>query len=381
MKRRLFSEEHNIYREAFRKFLEKEVIPYHEQWEKDGIVSREVWLKAGQQGFLCPWLPEEYGGSGADFLYAVVTAEECAFARNHGFAISLHNDIVVPYVATFGSADQKKKWLPKCASGECITAVAMTEPGAGSDLASIKTTAVKDGDDYVINGQKTFISNGILNNLAVVAAKTDPKADPPHTGVSLIVVEGDAPGYKRGRNLEKIGMHAQDTSELFFEDCRVPRANLLGQEGMGFMYLMQKLQPERLVCAVGAQAAAERILEETVKYTKERVQFGRPISKFQYNRFRIAEMKTEVEVGRSFVDRLIEEHVRGESIIMETCMAKWWVTDMLKRLTDQCLQLHGGYGYMLEYPIAKAYLDVRVQTIFAGTNEIMKEVIGRQMGL
>ena len=381
MERRIFSEEHDIFREAFRKFLEKEVIPYHEQWEKDGMVPREIYTKAGDQGFLCTWLPEELGGSGADFLYSAVIMEECAYAHNHGFLISLHSDVVAPYLYSFGNDEQKKRWLPKCATGEAILAVAMTEPNAGSDLASLKTTAIRDGDEYVINGAKTFISNGICSDIVVVAAKTDPKADPPHSGVSLLVVERDTPGFIRGRKLEKMGWHAQDTAELMFEDCRVPADNLLGEEGAGFMYLMQKLQQERIALAIACMAGCEAVLDLTIKYCQEREQFGRPISKFQYNRFMLAEMKTEVVVGRTFVDRLIADHANGENILMETCMAKWWVSDLLKRIADQGVQMHGGYGYMMEYPIARAFLDARVQPIFAGTNEIMKELIGRQMGL
>jgi acyl-CoA dehydrogenase len=381
MERRLFSEEHNIFREGFRKFLEKEIVPHHEQWEKDGIVSRESWLKAGEQGFLCPWLPEEYGGSDADFLYSLVMTEECVNARVSGYMIGLHNDVVVPYMSTFANAEQKKRWLPKCATGEYITAVAMTEPGAGSDLAAIKTSAVKDGDDYIVNGQKTFISNGLLSDLVVTAVKTDMKANPAHAGISLIVIEEGMPGFKRGRKLEKMGMHAQDTAELYFEDCRVPRANLLGDEGMGFIYMMQKLQQERLVCAMAAQAAAEMILRDAIKYTKERTAFGRPISKFQNTRFKIAEMATEIELGRAFVDRLIQDHINNKDVVTETCMAKWWCTEMLKRTADQSLQFYGGYGYMTEYPICKDYMTVRVQTIYAGTTEIMKEIIGRRMGL
>ncbi len=381
MDRTLFQEEHNIFRDAVRKFLEKEVVPFHEQWEKDGICPRELYQKAGEMGFLCPWLPEEYGGSGVDFLYSTIINEECVYARNSGFMMGLHSDVVVPYIFSFGNEEQKKKWLPGCASGELISAVAMTEPGAGSDLASIKTTAVKDGDDYIINGQKTFISNGILCDVCVVAVKTDTKADPPHTGVSLIVVEAGTPGFEKGRNLEKIGMHAQDTAELFFEDCRVPKANLLGDEGMGFIYLMQKLQQERLVCSIAAQAGAEQVLKDAMKYTKERVLFGKPLSKFQNTRFKLAEMATEVEIGRAFVDRLIVEHIAGKNVLTETCMAKWWTTEMLKRACDEALQLHGGYGYMMEYNIAKDFLNARVQTIYAGTTEVMKEIIGRQMGL
>lgn len=381
MERRLFSEEHNIFRDGFRKFLEKEIVPHHEQWEKDGRVSREAWLKAGGNGFLCPWVAEEYGGSDADFLYSVIISEESVLARVSGFMIGLHNDVVVPYINSFGNGEQKKRWLPKCVSGEYISAVAMTEPGAGSDLAAIKTTAVKDGDDYIVNGQKTFISNGLLSDIVVTAVKTDTKANPAHMGISLIVIEEGTPGFKRGRKLEKMGMHAQDTAELYFEDCRVPRANLLGEEGMGFVYLMQKLQQERLVCSIAAQAAAEMILRDAIKYTKERSAFGRPISKFQHTRFKLAEMATEIELGRVFVDRLIQDHIMKKDIVTETCMAKWWGTEMLKRTADQALQFYGGYGYMTEYPICKDYMDVRVQTIYAGTTEIMKEVIGRRMGL
>ena len=381
MKRTLFSEEHKIFRDAFRKFLEKEIIPNHAKWEEEGKVPREIWLKAGEQGFLCPWLPEEYGGSGVDFLYSVIQIEENAKARNHGFMMNLHSDIVVPYIATFGSDEQKQKWLPGCVTGEHVTAVAMTEPGAGSDLAAIKATAVLDGDEYVINGQKTFISCALTCDLVVVAVKTDTKASPAYTGISLIVVEQDAPGFSRGQKLKKMGLHAQDTGELYFEDCRVPKSNLLGQPGMGFMFLMQKLQQERLVCAVGAQTAAETILAECIQYCKDRQIFGKPLSKFQNTRFKIAEMATEIEAGRWFIDKLIEEHVAGGSVIKETCMSKWWHTEMLKRVADECLQLYGGYGYMQESPIARDYVDVRVQTIYAGTTEVMKEIIGRQMGL
>ena len=378
----VFGEEHEMFRQAFRKWLEKEVVPHHDQWEKDGIVPREIWLNAGEQGFLCPTLPEEYGGVGADFLYSIIEIEECARARVTGLSFSLHNDIVVPYIYEFGTEEQKKKWLPKCATGEVITAVAMTEPNTGSDLASIRTTAIKDGDDYVINGQKTFISNGQNGNLIVTVAKTNPDANPPHAGISLILVEGDREGFSRGRNLEKVGLHAQDTSELSYEDCRVPQTNLLGdKEGQGFYQLMKELQQERIVCAAGAQAGAEAALEEAVKYVKEREAFGRPIGRFQHNAFKLAEMATKVEIGRTFVDKLIVEHTAGKNIVKETSMAKYWITDMVCEVVDDAVQLHGGYGYMLEYPIGKMYQDVRVQRIFAGTNEIMKLIISRQMGL
>lgn len=381
MKRTLFEEEHKIFRDSFKKFLEKEIVPHHADWEKQGFVPREIWLKAGEQGYLCPWLPEKYGGSGVDFLYSVVEIEENARARNHGFMMNLHSDIVVPYIFAFGNDAQKEKWLPGCATGEHVTAVAMTEPGAGSDLAAMSTTAILDGDHYVVNGQKTFISCALTCDLMVVAVKTNPKANPPHTGMSLIVIEADTPGFSRGKKLEKMGLHAQDTGELYFEDCRVPKENLLGAEGMGFLFLMQKLQQERLVCAVGAQTAAETILDECIQYCRDRVLFGKPLTKFQNTRFKVAEMATEIEYGRWFIDKLIAEHVSGQNIIKETCMAKYWHTEMLKRVADECLQLYGGYGYMTEYNICKDYMDVRVQTIYAGTTEVMKEIIGRQMGL
>ncbi|MCL5277708.1 MAG: acyl-CoA dehydrogenase family protein [Deltaproteobacteria bacterium] len=381
MERKIFGEEHDIFRQGFRRFLEREVVPHQAEWKKNGIVSRDIWKKAGKEGYLCPWIEEKYGGSGVNFLYSVVIMEEMTRIMESGFAINLHSDVVVPYIATFGSEEQKQRWLPGCVSGELITAVAMTEPGTGSDLQAIKTTAVKDGDHYLVNGQKTFISNGQLCDLVIVACKTNPKADPPYTGMSLIVVEDKTPGFEKGKKLEKIGMKSQDTSELYFSDCRVPAKNLLGAEGEGFFQLMQKLQQERLVSAIVAQTGAEKALEETIEYTKTRTAFGKPIAKFQNTRFKLVEMATEIEIGRTFIDKLIREHIEGTNVIKETCMAKWWVTEMLKRTVDQALQFFGGYGYMLEYPIAQAYLDARVQTIFAGTTEIMKEIIGKQMGL
>lgn len=381
MERTLFSEEHDILRDAYRKFLDAEVTPFHDQWEKDGIVPRELWRKAGENGFLCPQADERYGGSNADFLYNVVINEETAKARASGFAISLHSDIVVPYLEAYSTEEQKERWLPGCVDGSLISALAMTEPNTGSDLANIKTTAIKDGDNYVINGQKTFISNGILGDVVIVAAKTDPAADPGYAGVSLLVVERDTPGFERGRNLEKIGMHAQDTAELSFADCVVPKENLLGGEGQGFYHLMEKLQQERLVCAVGSQAVAEAVLADCIEYVNEREAFGRPIGKFQNTAFTLADVATEVEIGRAFVDRLTEAHIKGENVVKEVCMAKYWVTEMLKRNVDRCLQFYGGYGYMTEYRIAKDYTDARVQTIFAGTSEIMKLIISRQIGL
>ena len=358
MERTLFSPEHDLFRDQFRKWLDKEVVPHHEKWEEEGQIPREIWRRAGELGFLCPQLPEEYGGMDVDFRYNTIICEETARVGASGLALTLHSDIIAPYINDFGSEEQKKQWLPKSATGECILAIAMTEPNTGSDLAAIQTTAIRDGDEYVLNGSKTFISNGQICDLVVVAAKTDP--DETHAGVSLFLVEADRPGFSRGRKLKKIGMHAQDTSEMHFEDCRIPVANRLGDEGAGFFYLMQKLQQERLVVAIGAVAGAEAALEHTITYCKERKAFGKPISKFQNTQFKLAEMASEIEIGRHFLDRLIHDHCEGKDVLKETCMAKWWTSDMLQKVVDQCLQLHGGYGYIMEYPIAKAYLDARV---------------------
>jgi acyl-CoA dehydrogenase len=381
MDRNIYSEEHELYRKSFRQFLEREVIPNQEKWREQGIVDREAWQKAGAAGFLCPWLPEEYGGAGADFLYSAIIMEEMAKIYESGFAISLHSDIIVSYLASFGSDEQKKKWLPKCASGEAISAIAMTEPGTGSDLAAVQTTAVKDGDHYVINGAKTFISNGILCDFCIVVAKTDTNPENAHRGISLFLVPADTPGFQRGKKLKKMGMASQDTAELFFEDCRVPASAMLGQEGAGFIMLMNKLQQERLVVAIGAQAAAEQVLKDTIAYTQERKAFGRPISKFQNTRFKLAECATKVEVGRAFLDKLVTEHAAGKYLVKECSMAKLWQTEMAQAVVDDCLQLFGGYGYMTEYPVCRAFMDARVQRIFAGTNEIMKVIISKQMGL
>ena len=376
MKRKLFKEEHEIFRDAFRKFLEKEIAPHYEQWEKDRIVPREIYRKAGEQGFLCPWVAEEYGGAGADWLYSVVILEE--IVPYSGVMFNLHSDVCAPYIASYGTEEQKKKWLPGCCTGEKILAVAMTEPFAGSDLQAIRTTAVKKGDKYIVNGSKTFISNGFLNDLVITAVKTDTQAKG-WQGMSLLVIEDGTPGYKKARKLEKIGLHSQDTAELVFEDCEVPVSNLLGKEGQGFIYLMEKLQQERLVCAVGAVAGMWGVLEMTKKYLNERVAFGRTLSKFQHIRFKMAEMYTEAELAQTFIDRLIEEHLQKHDVVTETCMAKYWTTETLKHIVDDCLQFYGGYGYMEEYPIARMYRDCRVNTIYAGTTEIMKELISRRI--
>ncbi|MCL4753608.1 MAG: acyl-CoA dehydrogenase family protein [Myxococcales bacterium] len=381
MDRNLFSEEHEQFRQSFKKFVEREILPNQERWREQGIVDREAWRKAGAGGFLCPWLETEHGGPGGDFLCSVVVIEELSKSYESGFAISLHSDIIVPYIHEFGSDAQKKRWLPGCASGDLVTAIAMTEPGTGSDLANIATTAVRDGDDYVLNGQKTFISNGILCDLCIVAAKTDPDPKSAHHGISLIVVEADRPGFVKGKKLKKMGMASQDTSELAFEDCRVPVANRLNEEGAGFMMLMQKLAQERLVVALGAQASAEQILADTLEYVKERRAFGKPIASFQNTKFKLAEVATKVEVGRAFADRLVQEHLAGKFLVKECSMAKLWHTDMVGEVVDECLQMFGGYGYMLEYPISRAYMDARVQRIFAGTNEIMKVIIAKQLGI
>jgi alkylation response protein AidB-like acyl-CoA dehydrogenase len=380
MRRTLFEPEHDLFRAAFRAFVEREIAPFHAEWERAGAVPRDLWQAAGRQGFLCMDVPEEYGGAGArDYRFNVVIGEELWRAGATGPGFVLHTDIVVPYITNYGTPEQRQRWLPRCVSGECITAIAMTEPGAGSDLAAIRTTARRDGDAYLLSGQKTFISNGILNDLVIVVAKTDPDAG--HRGISLLVVERDMPGYERGRRLEKIGLHAQDTAELFFHNVRVPCDHLLGEEGQGFRYLMEQLPRERLAIAVGAVAAAEAALEQTIRYCREREAFGRPIGALQSVRFTLAELVTEVQIGRVFVDQCVLALNRGELTAETAAMAKWWTTELQQRVVHACLQLHGGYGYMREYPIARAFLDARVQTIYGGTTEIMKEIIGRSLKL
>lgn len=372
--------DYKIFRESFKKFLQAEVIPHYPQWEKDGIIPREVWRKAGENGYLCPWVDEKYDGAGAGFEFSAIITEELAKAGTHTM-FPLHSDIVVPYISSYGTEEQKQKWLPGCVLGDIITAVAMTEPNTGSDLAAINTTAIRDGDHYVINGAKTFISNGLLADLVILACKTDPKATPPHKGISLIVVEKDTPGFIRGRKLEKMGLLSQDTAELVFEDCRVPVKNLLGKENKGFVYLMEKLQQERLVCCIMAQGLAERMLSYTVEYCQSRYIFGKPVSKHQHNTFKLVEMATEIELGRTFLDQLLEKHLNGERAVKEVSMAKWWITEMANRVAYHCLQLHGGYGYSEEYPICRDSRDVRIFNIFAGTTEVMKNIVAKEMGL
>ncbi len=379
MKRNIFDDEHMMFRQSVRRFVEHEVAPFHEEWEKAGVVPRELWLKAGELGFLAMDVPEAYGGLEIeDFRYNVILGEELIRVGASGVGFGLHNDIVMPYFLAYGTEEQKQRWLPKMITGETITAIAMSEPDAGSDLAGVRSTAVKQGDYYLVNGQKTFITNGIQSDVVIVVVKTDPDAG--HSGVSLIVLERGMAGFERGRNLEKIGLKAQDTAELFFKDVKVPVENLLGEEGQGFFQLMMQLPQERLSIAVIAVAACESVLEMTIQYCQERTAFGRPIGKFQNTRFKLAEMKTEVEIARVFVDRCIMELNANNLSAAEAAMAKWWTTELQKKVVDQCLQLFGGYGYMMEYPIAKAFLDTRVQTIYGGTTEIMKEIIGRSMG-
>ena len=382
MQRNLFTAEHDTFRQTVRRFVAKEITPYNEQWEKERLIPRELWRKAGEIGLLGINIPAEYGGAGAhDFRYSVIIMEEVqrSGAGSVALSFSLHSDIVAPYLVAYGSEAQKQRWLPGVASGEHILAVAMTEPNTGSDLAAIRTTALRQVDHYVLNGQKTVISNGIQSDLIVVAAKTDPSQT--HKGLSLLVVEGAMGGFRRGRKLDKIGLHAQDTAELFFDNVRVPLDNRLGEEGRGFIYLTSQLPQERLVVAVTAVAGAEAALEWTVQYCKERTAFGQPIGSFQNTRFKLAEMQTEVQIARVFVDRCVEELNHGTLTPDRAAMAKWWCSELQCRVIDQCLQLFGGYGYMMEYPIARAYIDARVQRIYAGTNEIMKEIIGRAMGV
>lgn len=372
-----FEEEHEILRAQVRRFLERECVPYHQDWERAGQVPREIWETAGKAGLLCATTAEEYGGAGAGFLHSLIIIEEMVHALVSGPGFGLHSDIVAPYIEKYGTEDQKRRWLPRMATGELISAIAMTEPGTGSDLQGVKTTALREGNEYVVNGSKTFITNGQLANLICVVAKTDPGEEA--SGVSLIFVETDgAEGFSRGRNLEKLGMHAQDTSELFFQDVRVPPENLLGgDEGQGFFQLMEQLPQERLIIAIGAVAAAVKALEITREYVNQRHAFGRPIAKFQNTRFTMADMATEVAAGRAFTDHCTVLHLEGKLDTAGAAMCKLWTTEMEFRVMDQCLQLHGGYGYMTEYPIARMWASSRVQRIYGGTSEIMKELISR----
>lgn len=372
-----FTSDHEMFRDTVRRWVAKEISPHHDQWEKDGIVPRALWRKAGEAGLLCCTMPEAYGGPGGDFLYSAVVIEELARAGASGPGFSLQSDIVAPYILHYGSEEQKRAWLPKMVKGEAITAIAMTEPGTGSDLQGVKTTAEPDGNHLVVNGQKTFITNGQNADLIIVVAKTDPTQGA--HGISLVLVEADRDGFSRGRNLEKAGLKAQDTSELFFDSVRVPRTNILGEEGKGFQYLMEELPQERLLIGIGAVAAMEAALEWTIDYTRERKAFGRAIADFQNTRFTLAELKTEVTVARVFLNWCLAEHVAGRLDATLGAMNKLWLSELQNKVIDRCVQLHGGYGYMWEYPITRAWADARVQRIYGGTSEVMKEVIGRAL--
>ena len=380
MEQHLYEPVHSEFRALCREFLAREAVPYHADWEKAGIVDREVWRKAGAAGLLGLDVDEEFGGGGQrDFRFNAVLVEEVVRAGCSGLGFGLHNDVVAPYLTDLTTDEQRKRWLPGFCRGDIITAIAMSEPGAGSDLAGVRTSAVRDGDQYVLNGQKTFITNGEHADLVIVVAKTAP--DQGAHGVSLIAVERDTPGFTRGRRLEKLGLKANDTAELFFDDCRVPVENLIGTENHGFYHLMGNLPRERLGIAVAAVAACEVILEQTLAYARGREAFGRPIGSFQHNRFLLAELDTEVTIARTFLNHCIAEFNQGRLSVTDAAKAKWWTTELQNKVADRCVQLHGGYGYMAEYPVARAWLDSRVQTIYGGTTEIMKEIIGRGLGL
>ncbi len=375
--REIFTEDHEIFRNSLRKFLSDEIAPHHDAWEEQGFVDREAWLKAGELGFLCTSMPEEFGGAGADRLYSMVLFEEVQRQNLSGLGYGLHNEIVAPYIFNYGTDEQKAKYLPKMATGEMIGAIAMSEPGTGSDLQSVKTTALKDGNEIVVNGQKTFITNGWNADVVIVVAKTDPTKGA--KGTSLVLLERGDEGFDKGRRLKKLGLKAQDTSELFFDNVRIPADRILGEEGKGFQYLMQELAWERLQVAIGAAAAIETALDLTVTYCKERQAFGQSLLEFQNTRFKLAEAKTKLEVMRAFVDQCITQHDAGQLDAATASMAKWWSAQMQNEIMDECLQLFGGYGYMNEFPISQLYADARVQKIYGGTNEIMKELIARDM--
>ncbi|MFE7223267.1 acyl-CoA dehydrogenase family protein [Nocardioides sp. NPDC057577] len=382
MSRRLFDETHDDFRQSFRAFVRAEIVPHHDRWEEAGRVDKEMFRAAGDQGFLGMAVPEAYGGLGADdFRFHVVIIEELQRANviGSGMCITLHNDVVLPYLLGAADEEQKRRWLPGFVSGETMGAIAMTEPGAGSDLAGVRTSAVRDGDDYVVNGAKTFITNGLNSDLVLTVVRTDPTE--PHRGLSLLAVEDGTPGFERGRHLDKIGLRSQDTAELSFSDARVPAANLLGEPGSGFGTLMANLAQERLSLAVSGVAAARVALDWTLDYCREREAFGQPLTGFQNTKFVLAELSTAVDVTQVYVDDLVERHLRGEIDGVDAAKGKWWATELQKRVVDQCLQLHGGYGFMREFPIARAYLDTRIQTIYGGTTEIMKEIIGRTLGV
>ena len=372
--------EHAIFRDSLRKMLEKEAYPNYGKWEDEREIPRDFWLKLGEYGFLLPWVDEAYGGLGLDFSYSMILTEELErVGVGLASGVSLHSDIVSPYISAYGTDQQKQKWLPKSVTGEFISAIAMTEPGAGSDLAGVRTSARKNGNHFVLNGEKTFITNGLNADYVIVVCKTDDKVEPAYRGISLLVVEDGMPGFKRGKKLNKMGMHSGDTAELIFEDVQVPVENLLGEEGKGFYYLMEMLQQERLLVALQVQVEAEEMLKLTIDYVKERKAFGQRIADFQNTQFKLAEMATEIDIGRTYVNTLTEKHLLGKELVKEVSMAKWWISEMAKRVAAECLQLHGGYGYMEEYEIARRYRDIAVTSIYAGTTEIMKNIIAKKI--
>ena len=374
--RTLYTEEHEAFRDTARRFFETEIAPFHEKWAEQQHIDRNIWNKAGELGLLCATMPEQYGGSGVDRLYSAILMEEQAYALDSASGFSLHSDIVANYILNFGNEEQKMAWLPKMATGEVVGAIAMTEPGTGSDLQGIRTTAVLDGDDYIVNGSKIFITNGYLCDVAVVAVKTG-KGESEAQNVSLVIIEASRAGFTKGKPLKKVGLHGQDTCELFFDNVRIPKSNLLGMEGMGFIMLMKELAWERMMIGIICAAGAEFALASTVEYVKQRKAFGKPVSAFQNTRFKLAEMRAEVQIARTFVDQCMQLVLKNELSIEAACTAKYWVSDLACKVVDECLQLHGGYGYMMEYPIARAYLDMRPNRIYGGTNEIMKELISR----
>lgn len=376
--RTLFNEDHEAFRRTARRFFEDEIAPHHEKWEEQQHIDRNLWNKAGELGLLCATMPEQYGGSGVDRLYSMIMMEEQARAGDSASGFSLHSDIVANYINNFGTEEQKQHWLPKMATGEAVGAIAMTEPGTGSDLQSIRTTAVADGDDYIVNGSKIFITNGYLCDVAVVAVKTGDIAGGAQS-VSLLIMEANRPGFTKGKPLKKVGMRGQDTCELFFDNVRVPKSNLLGMEGMGFIMLMKELAWERMMIGIICVAGAESALAVTSEYVKQRKAFGKPVASFQNTRFKMAEMRSEIQIARVYIDRCMELVLKNELSVEAACAAKYWVSDLLSKVVDECVQLHGGYGYMMEYPIARAYIDTRANRIYGGTNEIMKELISRSI--
>jgi acyl-CoA dehydrogenase len=375
--RSVFDENHDLFRAQFRRFLDEHVVPFHRQWERDGVVPRELWRIAGEHGFLCTLLPEAYGGAGADYGFSAVMIEELARSNLTGVGFTMHSDVLAPYILDYGTEAAKQRWLPGMARGEIIGALAMTEPGIGSDLKAVRTHARREGDEYVINGQKTFITNGFNCDLVVVVCKTDPDAG--RKGISLIVVEEGTPGFSKGRKLEKIGLHAQDTAELFFDDVRVPVSHRLGEEGRGFNYMMQQLPQERIVIGIRAAASIESLLEQTVDYTRQRKAFDQTVFDFQNTKFKLAEAKAQATMLRTFVDDCLAAHMRGELTAERAAMVKLVSSEMQNRLLDDFLQLHGGYGFMSDYMVGRAWVDARVMRIYAGSNEIMKEIISRQL--